>query len=113
MENNTEAGTLKFKDRPLVRSGDLLYYGNPNDKFIVRIDIIAKKRENNLERATKVSVELLDISGKREKTVKKSERHGLYDALDIGGIWLDRSLSEHKKAPLRERKTPDASPENK
>ena len=28
----------------------------------------------------------------KERIVKKSEKHGLYNAMDIGTIWLERAL---------------------
>jgi len=89
---------LFFKDKPLVRSGDLLYYGDPSQKYIVKINVLSSAAAGDLELSTKVSVELLDISGKYEKLIKKSERNGLYDALDIGGIWLERAIAESAKA---------------
>jgi len=30
----------------------------------------------------------------RERIVKKSEKNGLYDAMDVGSIWLDRALQK-------------------
>ena len=52
---------------------------------------------NDLEVADKVAVQLMctdpDISP-RKQVVKSSEKNGLYLAMDIGEIWLNRALKE-------------------
>ena len=55
---------LTYKGRPLVRSGDTIYYGSSSEKYVIMLQILSKK----------------------------SEKNGLYNALDIGAIWLERSL---------------------
>lgn len=89
---------LFYKDKPLVRHDNILYYGFPSDKFIIKMDVLEKNSTDGLDISKKVLVELLDISGKFEKLVKKSEKTGLFGALEIGAIWLDRSLTENKPA---------------
>ncbi len=46
--------------------------------------------------ANKVSVQLQltdpDLKS-RDRVVKKSEKPNLYDAMDVGAIWLERALS--------------------
>ena len=46
--------------------------------------------------ATRVSVQLqlTDPAAKsRDRIVKKSEKNGLYAALDVGCVWLERALA--------------------
>lgn len=93
----TKEAFFTYKEMPLVRSGDTLYYGNMSDKYVVMLQILSKKTVSDLEIADKVSVQLLltdpDVRPK-DRIVKKSEKHGLYNAMDIGAIWLQRALSE-------------------
>lgn len=85
-----------YKGKPLVRSGDVLYYGSMEDKYVVRLQIKSKKTVDDMEVADKVTVQLMctdsDISP-RKQVVKSSEKTGLYLAMDIGEIWLNRALS--------------------
>lgn len=86
-----------YKGRPLVRSGDTLYYGNMTDKYVIKMDIKSKKKVNDLEVADKVVVQLMltDSSIRsRKQIVKQSEKPGLYLALDIADVWLNRALAE-------------------
>ena len=87
---------LMYKGRPLMRKDNLIYYGSMADEFIVMMQIKETKQMNDLEMATKVSVELqrTDPNCKaRDRIVKKSEKEGFYTALDVGCVWLERALS--------------------
>lgn len=85
-----------YKGKPLVRCGDEIYYGSMEDKYVIRLAVKSKKEENNTEVADKVSIQLLctdpDLSP-RKQLVKSSEKTGLYLAMDIADIWLERALS--------------------
>ncbi len=84
-----------YKGKPLVRCGDELYYGSMEDRFVIRMQIKTKKEVNGLEVADKVAIQLLctdpDLSP-RKQLVKSSEKSGLYLALDIADVWLERAL---------------------
>ncbi|MBQ6626863.1 MAG: hypothetical protein IIX27_06195 [Ruminococcus sp.] len=84
-----------YKGRPLVRCGDELYYGSMEDRFVIRMQVKTKKEVNGLMIADKVAIQLLctdpDLSP-RKQLVKASEKNGLYLALDIADVWLERAL---------------------
>ncbi len=86
---------LTYKGKPLVRNGDTIYYGNMSDDYVIMMRITSKKGFEGLDLASKVSVQLLktdpDASAK-ERIVKTSEKKGLFAAMDIAEIWLDRAL---------------------
>lgn len=87
---------LTYKGKPLVRSGKTLYYGNMSDPFVIMMQINSTKKVQDLEVADKVTVQLMNTDPDvrpRERIVKKSEKNGLYNAMDIGAIWLDRALN--------------------
>lgn len=86
---------LTYKGRPLVRSGNTLYYGYASDKCLVMLQILSTKEENGLTMADKVQIQLISTNPDlrpKERILKKSEKNGLYDAMDIGSIWLEREL---------------------
>ena len=84
-----------YKGKPLVRCGDELYYGSMADRFVIRMQIKTKKTVGDTEIADKVAIQLLctdpDLSP-RKQLVKSSEKTGLYVALDIADVWLERAL---------------------
>ena len=84
-----------YKGKPLVRCGDELYYGSMDQRFVIRMQIKSKKTVGDTEIADKVAIQLLctdpDLSP-RKQLVKSSEKSGLYVALDIADVWLERAL---------------------
>ena len=90
------AKTLEYKGHPLQRKDNIIYYGGFADKYIVMIQILDTKKVNDLDVATKVSVQLqlTDASIKsRDRIVKRSEKDSLYLAIDVAAVWLERALS--------------------
>lgn len=95
MAPKNKNGFLTYKGKPLVRNGNTLYYGNMSDPFVVMIQINSTKTFGDMELADKLTVQLLSTDPDvrpRERIIKKSEKSGLYSAMDIGSIWLDRAL---------------------
>ena len=87
---------LTYKGKPLVRSGNTLYYGDPSEKYVIMMQILATKPVGDVEVASKVSIQLLNTDpnvSARERIVKSSEKKGLYAALDIAEVWLSRALA--------------------
>jgi len=94
-EKTAKAEGLMYKGHPLRRIDNLIYYGTMADKYIIMMQILDSKKEQDLPVATKVSVQLqLTDSKSRNRVVKKSEKDSLYAAMDIAAIWLDRALKE-------------------
>ena len=91
-----EEKILMYKGRPLMRKDNMIYYGSMADSHIVMLQIIETKKVGDLDVGSKVSVQLqlTDPTAKsRDRVVKKSEKDGLYSALDVGVIWLQRALA--------------------
>lgn len=85
---------LIYKGKPLVRSEDVIYYGNPAERYVIMLQILAKKED---ETPSRVSVSLISTNENlkpKDRILKKSEKNSLYLALDIGVIWLERALAE-------------------
>ena len=93
-ETKTEG--LIYKGHPLRRIDNLIYYGTMAEKYIIMMQILNTKKEQDMEVATKVSIQLqlTDPELKsRDRVVKKSEKDSLYAAMDVGSIWLERALA--------------------
>ena len=87
---------LIYKGHPLMRKDNLVYYGSMADSHIVMLQVLETKKVNNVDIATRVSVQLqlTDPAAKsRDRVVKKSEKTGFYAALDVGCVWLERALA--------------------
>ena len=91
-----EEKVLTYKGHPLMRKDNLIYYGSMADSHIVMLQVLETKKQGDMDIATRVSVQLqlTDPAAKsRDSIVKKSEKNGLYVALDVGCVWLERALA--------------------
>lgn len=91
-----EKAVLTYKGRPLMRKDNLIYYGSMADSHIVMLQILETRKVKDADIATRVSVQLqlTDPNARsRDRVVKKSEKDGLYTALDFGCVWLERALA--------------------
>ena len=85
---------LTYKGKPLVRKDNELYYGRMTDPYVLYLKIVSTKQANGLQVADKVHLQLLstDESKPREARVaRQTTKNGLYNALDIGSIWLQKA----------------------
>ena len=92
----SEEKILTYKGHPLMRKHNLIYYGSMADSHIVMLQVLETKKQADMDIATRVSVQLqlTDPAAKsRDRIVKKSEKPGLYAALDVGCVWLERALA--------------------
>ena len=97
---SAKAEGLMYKGHPLRRVDNLIYYGTLAEKYIIMMQILDTKKEQDLDVATKVSVQLQltdpDLKS-RDRVVKKSEKDSLYAAMDVAAIWLERALAGKEK----------------
>ncbi len=93
---NAKTEGLVYRGHPLRRIDNLIYYGTMAEKYIVMMQIQDTKKVQDLNVASKVSVQLqlTDPTLKsRDRIVKKSEKDNLYAAMDIAHVWLERALA--------------------
>ncbi len=91
------AEQLSYKGRPLVRCNNEIYYGNPTDSHVVFIQILSTEEKDGVPVANKVHLQLPSHDptlGPNARIIKQSDKTGLFSALDIGYIWLERALAE-------------------
>jgi len=70
------------------------------EKYIIMMQVLDTKKEQDLDLASKVSIQLqlTDPELKsRDRVVKRSEKDSLYAAMDIATVWLNRALAGKEK----------------
>lgn len=87
---------LTYKDKPVLRVGKTIYYGDPSEKYILVLDILDDTPIGEISKTTKVSIKLMDNTGElgKGKVFRQSERENLYKAFDIGAWWLQAALTQ-------------------
>lgn len=88
---------LTYKGKPLVRKGKEIYYGDMSEKYVIKLDVLSEKEEDGAKLPDRVAIQLLlsDTQLPEKERVKKaSEKQGLYEAMDLGVVWLERALKD-------------------
>ena len=81
---------LTYKGKPLVRKDNELYYGS----YVLYLQILTTTPVGEQQVADKVHLMLLSTDttkAPQERVARQTTKHGLYNALDIGGIWLQKA----------------------
>lgn len=85
-----------YKGYPLVRNGKMIYYGYMSDPYVIMMQILSTKMIGENEVADKVRVIQMSTDPTLDPLkacVKNTEREGgLYEALDLARVWLDKAL---------------------
>lgn len=88
---------LMYKGKPLVRKDNTLYYGYMDEPCVIMMQVNSTKEVNGTELSDKVLVQLVSTDENlrpRDRILKKAERRGLYSAIDIASVWLERELQK-------------------
>lgn len=87
---------LTYKGRPLVRCKNQLYYGSMSDPFVVYMQILTTREENGVQLADRIHLSLLSTDSTKslpERMIRQGVKNGLFNALDISNIWLERATN--------------------
>lgn len=90
-----EGKYLMYKDRPLVREGDTICYGDMTEKYILILEIFTYKDEGGVKVPDKILVQVVE-SEDQNKIVRQGEKNGLYEAFGYGLIWLEQALGKEE-----------------
>lgn len=88
---------LLYKGKPLVRSGNKLYYGNMADGYVIEMTLHDIAEEHGISVSKRITIRLVCTMRDcppAEMIVNKSEKNNLADALEIAEIWLSRKLND-------------------
>lgn len=91
------ADFLTYKDKPLVRKGNEIYYGDMAQSHVVKFEVLSTKKTDGGELPEKVKVLLMksDIQLKdKDRIVKETTKDSFFEALDVGFVWLERAVKE-------------------
>lgn len=86
---------LEYLDKPLVREGDTICYGDMSEKCILILEIMSHKEVNGKTLPGKVLIQVID-SKDPNKIIKQGMKEGLHDAFSMGLVWLDLALKSNK-----------------
>jgi hypothetical protein len=85
---------LEYKDKPLVREGNTICYGDKTEKCFLLLEIMSYQKDEATgeDLPEKIFIQIID-SNDPNKILKQGEKTGLYDAFSLGLVWLERELN--------------------
>lgn len=91
-------GFFCYKGKPLIRKGNVLYYGDITKEVVAMLTVESSVKFKNIALSETIELKLIltdPTVDLQDVMVKSSVRRGLFDALDIAGIWIDRFIKKH------------------
>ena len=91
---DTQTSFLTYKGKPIVRKGNTIYYGNMSDPFVIMLSVASTHEVHGVKIADKVKVQLVNTKEANPLAAieKSSDKNGMYAAIEIASIWLERAL---------------------
>ena len=88
---------LMYKDRPLVRDGNVICYGNMDDEYVLCLTIMTEAEQNGKNVPDMVLIQIVRTDenlSATDKIAKQDIKKGLAEAFELGYIWLTRLIGE-------------------
>ena len=86
-----EGKYLMYKDRPLVREGDTICYGDLSEPCIRVMEIMSYKEVDGQKIPDTIIVQVVE-SADQNKIIRQGTKNGFYEAFGYGLIWLEQAL---------------------
>ena len=83
---------ISYKGKPLVRCKNEIYYGDMAESHVVKFTVLSEDANGE---PTKINVQLLKSNTEladKDRVVKESTKSSMFEALDVGFVWLERTL---------------------
>lgn len=84
---------LEYKGKPLVREGDTICYGDMEDKCILILEIMSHKKTADGDLPDKILIQVVE-SKNQSNILRQGSKDGLYEAFNLGLIWLEHELKK-------------------
>ncbi len=88
----SSAKHIMYLGKPLVRQGQRLCWGDPNDKYVLVLGVMSTKKVGSAEIPDQILIQIQSTSDK--KVVKFGAKNGFAEAFEYGSIWLETELKK-------------------
>ncbi len=88
------ADFLTYKNLPLVRKGNEIYYGDMSEPQVVKFEVLSTQKTESGDLPEKVKVILMNSDIQlpdNKRVIKETTKDSFFEALDVGFVWLERA----------------------
>ena len=84
---------LMYQGKPLIRQDNAYVWGDMKEKAVLFLLVLTNKTVDGNEIPDNILVQVISTDASHT-CLKQGQRSGLWDALDIGTVWLKKELGE-------------------
>ena len=88
-----DSGFFLYRDKPLVRRGNVMYYGYMQKEVVAMLTVEESHDFKDIKISDRVLLQLISTDSNvspKDIVLKYTVKDGLYEALDVANIWIDR-----------------------
>lgn len=82
---------MMYKNYPLVRKGDELYFGYMSDPYVIYLKVEKSQKQQDIMVSKNIRLYQMSTDLEHPNITQQAERDNLYDALDVALAWLNRA----------------------
>ncbi len=82
---------MMYKNYPLVRKGNEMYFGYMSDPYVVYLKVETSQKQQDIVVSKSIKFYQMSTDFNNPLPVQNAERDNLYEALDVALVWLKRA----------------------
>ncbi|MBR4319543.1 MAG: hypothetical protein IKI37_09655 [Oscillospiraceae bacterium] len=82
---------MMYKNYPLVRKGNEMYFGYMSEPYVVYLKVENSQKQQDIIVSKSIKFYQMSTDFNHPQPVQKAERDSLYEALDVAIAWLNRA----------------------
>lgn len=92
-KGNVNGTYMMYQGKPLIRQDNAYVWGDMNDKAVLFLVVLNNRTVNGQEIPGDILIQVLS-TGEKHECLKQGQKNGLFNALDLGTVWLKKELGE-------------------
>ncbi|MBO5648380.1 MAG: hypothetical protein J6S76_00535 [Clostridia bacterium] len=84
---------LMYQGKPLIRQDNAYVWGDMNERAVLFLIVLSNKEIDGQMVPDDILIQVLS-TGEKHEVLKQGQKKGLFDALDIGTVWLKKELDQ-------------------
>ena len=84
---------LMYQGKPLIRQDNAYVWGDMSERAVLFLIVLSNKEIDGQMIPDDILIQVLSTDEKHE-VLKQGQKKGLFDALDLGTVWLKKELGE-------------------